>query len=73
MRRTALAFPVPRLEVRGHDEIDRRVTEAYADEAERVEIDRALERVGDRAAMDAAFTAGRMDPYAVVARLGTRE
>jgi hypothetical protein len=27
---TALAFPVPRLEVRGHDEIDRRVTEAYA-------------------------------------------
>ena len=27
---TALAFPVPRLEVRGHDEIDRRVTRAYA-------------------------------------------
>jgi hypothetical protein len=27
---TALAFPVPRLEVRGHDEIDRRVTAAYA-------------------------------------------
>jgi hypothetical protein len=27
---TALAFPVPRLEVRGHDEIDRRVTQAYA-------------------------------------------
>ena len=26
----ALAFPVPRLEVRGHDEIDRRVTRAYA-------------------------------------------
>jgi hypothetical protein len=26
----ALAFPVPRLEVRGHDEIDRRVTQAYA-------------------------------------------
>ena len=26
---TALAFPVPRLEVRGHDEIDRRVTQAY--------------------------------------------
>ena len=26
---TALAFPVPRLEVRGHDEIDRRVTRAY--------------------------------------------
>jgi hypothetical protein len=25
-----LAFPVPRLEVRGHDEIDRRVTQAYA-------------------------------------------
>jgi hypothetical protein len=25
-----LAFPVPRLEVRGHDEIDRRVTRAYA-------------------------------------------
>ena len=25
----ALAFPVPRLEVRGHDEIDRRVTRAY--------------------------------------------
>jgi hypothetical protein len=24
-----LAFPVPRLEVRGHDEIDRRVTRAY--------------------------------------------
>ena len=27
---TELAFPVPRLEVRGHDEIDRRVTHAYA-------------------------------------------
>jgi hypothetical protein len=27
---TALAFPVPRLEVRGHDEIERRVTQAYA-------------------------------------------
>lgn len=27
---TALAFPVPRLEVRGHDEIYRRVTRAYA-------------------------------------------
>jgi hypothetical protein len=27
---TALAFPVPRLEVRGHDQIDRRVTQAYA-------------------------------------------
>jgi hypothetical protein len=27
---TALAFPVPRLEVRGHNEIDRRVTQAYA-------------------------------------------
>ena len=27
---TALAFPVPRLEVRGHDEIDLRVTRAYA-------------------------------------------
>jgi ketosteroid isomerase-like protein len=27
---TALAFPVPRFEVRGHDEIDRRVTQAYA-------------------------------------------
>jgi hypothetical protein len=27
---TALAFSVPRLEVRGHDEIDRRVTQAYA-------------------------------------------
>jgi len=26
----ALAFPVPRLEVRGHDEIDRRVSQAYA-------------------------------------------
>jgi hypothetical protein len=26
---TGLAFPVPRLEVRGHDEIDRRVTRAY--------------------------------------------
>jgi hypothetical protein len=26
---TELAFPVPRLEVRGHDEIDRRVTRAY--------------------------------------------
>jgi hypothetical protein len=26
---TALAFPVPRLEVRGHDEIDRRVAQAY--------------------------------------------
>lgn len=26
---TQLAFPVPRLEVRGHDEIDRRVTRAY--------------------------------------------
>ena len=26
---TALAFPVPRLEVRGHEEIDRRVTQAY--------------------------------------------
>jgi ketosteroid isomerase-like protein len=26
---TALAFPVPHLEVRGHDEIDRRVTQAY--------------------------------------------
>src|SRR5262245_27787286 len=25
-----IAFPVPRLEVRGHDEIDRRVTQAYA-------------------------------------------
>jgi hypothetical protein len=27
---TTLAFPVPRLEVRGHEEIDRRVTRAYA-------------------------------------------
>jgi hypothetical protein len=27
---TELAFPVPRLEVRGHDEIERRVTQAYA-------------------------------------------
>src|SRR3712207_9581028 len=27
---TALAFPVPRLEVRGHDEIECRVTQAYA-------------------------------------------
>ena len=27
---TELAFPVPRLEVRGHDEINRRVTQAYA-------------------------------------------
>ena len=27
---TALAFPVPRLEVRGQDEIDRRVSQAYA-------------------------------------------
>jgi hypothetical protein len=27
---TALAFPIPRFEVRGHDEIDRRVTRAYA-------------------------------------------
>jgi RNA polymerase sigma-70 factor, ECF subfamily len=27
---TELAFPVPRLEVRGHDEIDRRVTQAHA-------------------------------------------
>jgi hypothetical protein len=27
---TELAYPVPRLEVRGHDEIDRRVTRAYA-------------------------------------------
>jgi hypothetical protein len=27
---TALAFPVPRLEVRGHEEIGRRVTQAYA-------------------------------------------
>jgi hypothetical protein len=27
---TALAFPVPRLEVRGHAEIDRRVAQAYA-------------------------------------------
>jgi hypothetical protein len=26
---TELAFPVPRLEVRGHDEMDRRVTRAY--------------------------------------------
>ena len=26
---TELAFPVPRLEVRGHDEIDQRVTRAY--------------------------------------------
>src|SRR5918997_2055388 len=26
---TALAFPVPRLEVRGHGEIERRVTQAY--------------------------------------------
>jgi hypothetical protein len=26
---TELAFPVPRLEVRGHDEIDRRVAQAY--------------------------------------------
>jgi hypothetical protein len=26
---TELACPVPRLEVRGHDEIDRRVTQAY--------------------------------------------
>ena len=26
---TELAFPMPRLEVRGHDEIDRRVTQAY--------------------------------------------
>ena len=26
---TDLAFPVPRLEVRGHDELDRRVTRAY--------------------------------------------
>ena len=27
---TELAFPVPRLEVRGHDEIERRVAQAYA-------------------------------------------
>ena len=27
---TALAFPVPRFEVRGHDELNRRVTRAYA-------------------------------------------
>jgi hypothetical protein len=27
---TALAFPVPRLEVRGHEEIDTRVSRAYA-------------------------------------------
>lgn len=27
---TALAFPIPHLEVRGHDEINRRVTQAYA-------------------------------------------
>ena len=27
---TALAFPVPRLEVRGHEEIDPRVSRAYA-------------------------------------------
>ena len=27
---TALAFPIPHLEVRGHDEIDRRVTQAFA-------------------------------------------
>lgn len=27
---SGLAFPVPRLEVRGHDEIDRRVAQAYA-------------------------------------------
>ena len=27
---TVLAFPVPRFEVRGHDEIDRRVSQAYA-------------------------------------------
>ncbi len=26
---TGLAFPIPRLEMRGHDEIDRRVTQAY--------------------------------------------
>jgi hypothetical protein len=26
---TGLAFPVPRFEVRGHDELDRRVTRAY--------------------------------------------
>jgi hypothetical protein len=26
---TELAFPVPRLEVRGHEELDRRVTQAY--------------------------------------------
>jgi hypothetical protein len=30
MREARLAFPVPRLEVRGHDEIERRVTQAYA-------------------------------------------
>ena len=51
----------------------REATGGPLDVAERVEIERALERVGDHAAMDAAFTAGRMDPDAVVARLGTRE
>ena len=36
-------------------------------EAERADIDRALERVGDPAVMEAAFVAGRTDPEAAVA------
>jgi predicted ATPase/DNA-binding SARP family transcriptional activator len=36
-------------------------------EAERVDVERALARVADRAAMEAAFAEGRADPHAIVA------
>ena len=38
--------------------------------AERVDVERVLDRVGDRAVMSAAFATGRTDPTSVIA--GTR-
>ena len=35
--------------------------------AERVDVERALDRVGDRAVMSAAFATGRADPTSVIA------
>lgn len=46
---TGLAFPIPRLEVRGHDEIDRRVTRAYELFIE--PGDHTFKATGDRAAV----------------------
>jgi len=45
---TALAFPVPRLEVRGHDEIEHLVTRAYAMLTARDADSDARLRLGDR-------------------------